>query len=106
MANTINTAQAVNIGGGLMMIGTLFDDTTDPAWNAHGSNSFAIVFPQTMDHVPVVSYGIWHIDTSHDENTRVDVSVDAVTVSGFEMVINTFNSNSTTFGLGVNWIAV
>ncbi|KAK7482844.1 hypothetical protein BaRGS_00025877 [Batillaria attramentaria] len=62
-------------------------------------------FSRPFASVPAVSAGMTHLDTSHDANTRVDVTVSNVGISGFDIVAEEFYYDTVVYVVNVMWMA-
>ncbi|XP_062591533.1 uncharacterized protein LOC134253027 [Saccostrea cucullata] len=76
----------------------------------HGVHRFSwpyvkhIYFKKHFEKPPVITYGIFTLDTSHKKNTRFRTDVVYITKSKFALKLRTWN-DSITYGVGLSWMA-
>lgn len=87
----------------------LFSDfaTDGPMWTGSGDREtrHKIGFGEAFRDVPAVTAGISLWDTDHATNLRADLTVEHVTVSGFDLVFRTWGDTRIA-RLRVDWMAI
>lgn len=87
----------------------MFSDfnTGGPMWTGSGQREsrHAVRFPEAFVAPPAVMVGISMWDADRETNLRADVSADAITTTGFELVFRTWG-DSRLARLRCDWTAI
>ena len=87
----------------------LFSDFADGGvmWTGHGAREkrVAVTFSQPFTETPAIVIGISMWDIDHKTNSRVDISAEAVTATGFEIAFRTWG-DSRIARIRAGWTAI
>lgn len=67
-------------------------------------NQQYLTFSAPFATIPVLTWGLTHLDTSNSQNTRLVTSVSNIGIRGFDVVVRTWDG-SRVYGATISWMA-